>query len=271
MDSSAANKQRQQRLANRIAIVTGSDSGIGRAIAITFAREGADVVVTRHKDIQGAEETAKIIEKEGSRRSILVDLDQREPKSVENVFRECREKLGVPTILVNDASTDSTGKHVKDMSNEEWDEEMKTNLYGPFYFCKYFIQGLEGTTNHQAGNIINITSVHEQVPRAGASGYCAAKGGLRNLTFCLALELADKNIRVNNIAPGMVLTPFNQKAIDDPEYRNKIVQSIPIKRAAEPEEIAQAAVYLASDDSSYVHGTTLFIDGGLMQNQGQGA
>ena len=163
-----------------------------------------------------------------------------------------------------------TGKHVKDISIEEWDEKIRTNLYGPFYFCKYFIKELELSNNKNNASIINITSVHQEIPRVGASDYCAAKGALRNLTYCLALEVAEKNITVNNIAPGMVFTPMNQEAIDNPQVRKEQIQSIPLKRAAEPDEIAHAAVFLTSDDARYIHGTTLFIDGGLMQYLGQG-
>jgi glucose 1-dehydrogenase len=264
--------KRTKKLGNRIAIVTGSDSGIGHATAIAFAKEGANIIITRHKDYKGAEETKKAVENEGQQ-AIVVDLDQRNPQDVQRVFKESKERLGIPTILVNNAGTDSTGKEVKDMSIEEWDDEMRTNLYGPYYFCKFFLSNLENSSSSSTdrATIINITSVHQEVPRAGASGYCVTKGGLRNLTRCLALELAEENITVNNIAPGMVLTPFNQQALVDPEVRKKQVQSIPIKRAAQPEEIANAAVFLASEYASYIHGTTLFIDGGLMQNQGQGA
>jgi glucose 1-dehydrogenase len=196
-------------------------------------------------------------------------LDQRDPEQVAHLFQTAQDQLGTPTILVNNAGIDSTGKHVKDMSIEEWDNEIKTNLYGPFFCCQQFIRRLEGTGKH--GVIINITSVHQEIPRAGAAGYDVAKGGLRNLTTTLALELAEKNININNIAPGMVLTPFNQQAIADPKVREKQVQSIPMKRAAEPEEIARAAVFLASDDARYIHGTTLVVDGALMLFQGQGA
>jgi glucose 1-dehydrogenase len=115
------------------------------------------------------------------------------------------------------------------------------------------------------------TSVHQEIPRAGAAGYDVAKGGLRNLTRTLALELAPDHINVNNIAPGMVLTPMNQKTIDDPKVREKQVQSIPWKRAAEPWEIAKLAVYLASEDADYATGQTFTLDGGLMMNTGQGA
>ncbi len=259
-----------KRLENRIAIVTGSDSGIGQAIAIAFAKEGADIVITKHKDSKGIEETRKAIQNAGQQ-VIIVELDQKNLSDIEKVYKETKEKLGVPTILVNNAATDSTGKQVKDMSIEEWDEKIRTNLYGPFYFCKNFIKQLELSDEKSNASIINITSVHQEIPRVGASDYCAAKGALRNLTYCIALEVAEKNITVNNIAPGMVLTPMNQEAIDNPKVKQEQVQSIPIKRAGEPNEIAHAAVFLASDDARYIHGTTLFIDGGLMLYQGQGA
>lgn len=257
-----------KRLANEIAIVTGSDSGIGQATAIAFAKEGADVAVTYLHDQEGAETTKRGVEAAG-RKAIVVHLDQRDPESVENLFRQTKENLGEPTILVNDAGIDASGKPVKEMTLDDWDDSIRTNLYGPFFCCQNFVRGLDGTEKH--GTIINITSVHQEIPRAGAAGYDVAKGGLRNLTRTLALELAEKNINVNNIAPGMVLTPFNQKAIDDPNTREKQVQSIPMKRAAEPEEIADVAVFLASKEARYIHGTSIVVDGGLMQFQGQGA
>lgn len=259
-----------KKIENRIAIVTGSDSGIGHAIAVAFAKEGANIVITRHKDSKGAEETKRDIENEGQR-AIIVDLDQENPSDVEKVYFESKEKLGIPTILVNNAAAESNGKKVKDMSIEEWDKKIRANLYGPFYFCKYFLKELEKSKNKNNASIINITSVHQEIPRIGASDYCAAKGALRNLTYCLALEVAENNITVNNIAPGMVLTPMNQEAMDDPKARMEQVQSIPVKRAGEPKEIASAAVFLASDEARYIHGTTLFIDGGLMKYQGKGA
>lgn len=257
-----------KRLEGEIAVVTGSDSGIGQATAIAFAREGADVAVTYFEDQGGAERTRRAVEEAGQR-AIMVHLDQRDPASVDHLFEETRTRLGASTILVNNAGIDSTGKYVKDMSHEDWDNELKTNLYGPFFCCQQFIRGIEGTGKH--GTIINITSVHQEAPRAGAAGYDVAKGGLRNLTTTLALELAEKNINVNNIAPGMVLTPMNQRAIDDPEYYKQQAQSIPMKRAAKPEEIAAAAVFLASRDARYVQGATLVVDGALLLNQGQGA
>jgi glucose 1-dehydrogenase len=257
-----------QRLQGEIAFITGSDSGIGQATAIAFAKEGADVVITYLGDKAGAEHTAREVEAAG-RKSAVFQLDQRDSQAVARLFQDMKNSLGTPTILVNNAGKDALGKPVKDMSDEEWDDGIRTNLYGPFFCCREFIRGLDGTGKH--GTIINITSVHQEIPRAGAADYDSAKGGLRNLTTTLALELAEKNINVNNIAPGMVLTPMNQQAIDDPEVLKQQVQSIPMKRAAQPEEIAHVAAFLASEQARYIHGTTVVVDGALMLFQGQGA
>ncbi len=259
---------REQSLKGEIAVVTGSDSGIGQATAIAFARVGADVAITYQSDRQGAEHTRQQVEEAG-RKAIVVELDQTNTEDIDRLFQQTHNQLGTPTILVNSAGIDSTGISVKDMPYERWDRALKTNLYGPFLCCQHFIRGMDG--KNKRGVIINITSVHQEIPRAGAADYDVAKGGLRNLTRTLALELAAQGINVNNIAPGMVLTPFNQSAKDDPEVWQKQVQSIPMKRAAEPQEIAHAAVFLASSDAKYIHGTTLVVDGGLMQFMGQGA
>ena len=259
---------REQRLGGELAIVTGADSGIGQATAIAFAREGADVVITYLHDRQGAEQTAREVEAVGQKAAVF-QTDQRESKNVQQLFQQVRKSMGIPTILVNNAGIDATGKHVKDMSDQDWEDAIRTNLSGPFYCCREFIRTIDGSGKH--GTIINITSVHQEIPRAGASGYDAAKGGLRNLTTTLALELAEQNINVNNIAPGMILTPMNQQAADNQEVLNQQVQSIPMKRAGKPEEIAHVAVFLASEEARYIHGTTIVVDGALMLFQGQGA
>jgi glucose 1-dehydrogenase len=256
------------RLKDRVAIVTGSDSGIGQATAIAFAEEGADVVVTYHEDLAGARETVADIEKAG-RRALLRQLDVTSEQEIEGVFDDTLAELGRIDILVNNASIDSTGKQIADISLDEWELALRTNLTGAMLGCRRFIN--ERRKAGGGGKIINVTSVHDEIPRAGAAEYCASKGGLQNLTRSLALEVAPDRINVNNIGPGMVLTPMNQEALDDPKVREEQVQSIPFKRAAEPIEIAKLAVYLASDDADYVSGSTYYIDGALMQNQGQGA
>ena len=259
---------REHCLQGEVAIVTGSDSGIGQATAVAFAREGAKVAITYLEDQAGAEHTKQLVEEAGQQ-AIVCHLDQTQPNEIANLFQETQNQLGTPTILVNNAGVDSSGTMVKDMSYEQWDHALKTNLYGPFLCCQKFIQGLENQDHR--GVIINITSVHQEIPRAGAADYDVAKGGLRNLTRTLALEVAEKGINVNNIAPGMVLTPFNESAKENPDVWEQQVQSIPMKRAAEPQEIAHAAVFLASPEGRYIHGTTLVVDGGLMQFMGQGA
>ena len=257
-----------KKLEGKVAIITGSDSGMGQAMAKEFARHGAHVAITWFHDEQGAQETKAAVEQTGQK-ALVMHVDVRDPASIEHLFAETEQHLGTPYILVNDAGVDATGKHVVDMSLEEWEDRIKTNLTGPFVACQHFIKARR--TAGGQGKIINITSVHEDIPRAGAAGYCATKGGLRNLTRCLTLELASDHINVNNIAPGMVLTPMNQPALDDPKVLEQQVQSIPWKRAAEPEEIAKLALYLASEDASYASGQTFTLDGGLMMNQGQGA
>lgn len=257
-----------KRLEGKVAIVTGSDSGMGQAMAEAFAKEGANTAIVYLHDKNGAEETRRRVEAAGQQ-AVILKIDQRDPAQIQQLFETTQDKLGTPYILVNDAGIDSTGKSVDEMPIEDWDSEMKTNLYGPFYCCQHFIRIRKAAGGK--GKIINITSVHQEIPRAGAAGYDVAKGGLRNPTRTLCLELAPHHVNVNNIAPGMVLTPFNQAAIDDPKVREQQVQSIPWKRAAEPWEIAKLAVYLASEDADYVTGQTFTIDGGLSMNMGQGA
>lgn len=256
------------KLEGKVAIVTGSDSGIGQSTAVELAKEGADVVVTYFHDREGAEVTQQQVEAQG-RRAVVVQADVREHDAVRRIFREAEDALGIPYILVNNAGVDASGKPVAEMSDEEWDKELKTNLYGPFYCCKEFIQAR--SRDGGGGKIINMTSVHEEIPMQGAGAYDASKGGLRNLTRTLALELAPQHINVNNIAPGMILTPMNQRAIDDPEARREQESHIPWRRAGEPWEVAKLVVYLASDDADYVTGQTFTIDGGLTMNVGQGA
>lgn len=255
-------------LNGKIAVITGSDSGIGQATAMEMAEEGADVAITYLHDHDGAHKTRREVEGCG-RRAIVVRLDQADPESVASLFETVDRELGMPYVLVNNAGIDSTGEELADMAPEEWDKEIRTNLYGPFYCSQHFIRRRREAGG--GGKILNITSVHQEVPRRGAGSYDAAKGGLRNLTRTLCLELAPDRINVNNIAPGMVLTPFNQSALEDPGVRDEQAQNIPWKRAAEPDEVAKLAVYLASEAADYITGQTFTIDGGLTMEFGQTA
>lgn len=258
----------RKKLLDKVAVITGSDSGMGQAMAIAFAEEGADCVVTWFQDQDGADHTKEAVEKAG-RKAIVVQLDTRESKSVEAMFDEAIKAFGTVDILVNDAGIDASGTHVADLSDEAWENALRTNLFGYFYCCRRFIniRKKEGGK----GKIINITSIHAEYPRAGAADYDSSKGAERELTKTLALELAPLCINVNEIQPGMVLTPMNERDIKNPDLMKKDVATIPWKRAAQPEEVARLAVYLASEESDYVTGATFRIDGGLVLNFAQGA
>ncbi|MDQ3631458.1 MAG: glucose 1-dehydrogenase [Actinomycetota bacterium] len=257
------------RLHDRVALITGSDSGIGQATAIEFAREGADVAVHYLDDADGAETTRAAVEAAG-RRAIVAQADISDEQQVHALFAAATEAFGRVDILMNNAGVDAAGKEVADLDTATWDKSIRTNVYGAFFCCRRYVQ-LRKAGDAPGGKIINVTSVHQELPNAGGADYDCSKGAVRNLTHVLALELAPLGINVNNLGPGMVLTPFNQAAIDDPDLLEEQVQSIPFKRAAEPSEIARLAVFLASADSDYVTGSTYFMDGGLMMNVGQGA
>ena len=256
------------KLQDKVALITGSDSGIGQATAIAFASEGADVIVNYLEDEDGANHTRQEVEAHG-RKAIVVQADHGHEDQVEKMFREGLDTFGHIDILMNNASVDASGTYVADLQIEDFVRALRSNLVGQVICCKHFINHRKATGG--GGRIINTTSVHQERPRAGAADYDCSKGALRNLTRTLVLEVSELGITVNNIAPGMVLTPFNQKAIDDPEFRAKQVETIPLKRAAQPEEVAGVAVFLASPDADYVTGSTYVIDGGLMQMPGSGA
>lgn len=258
----------KERLEGKVALITGSDSGIGQATAIEFAKEGADVVVHFLDDAAGAEMTRAAVAAEG-RRAIVVQADVREEDQVGSMFDRAVDDFGSIDILMNNAGVDASGTPVAELSTAVWDRAIRTNVYGYFFCCRRFAQ-LRIAAGGK-GKVINVTSVHADNPNAGGSDYDCSKGAIRMLTRTLALELAPHEVNVNSLAPGMVLTPFNQPAIDDPELLEEQVQSIPWKRAAQPNEIARLAVFLASSDSDYVTGASYVMDGGLMINLGQGA
>lgn len=257
-----------KKLEGKAALVTGADSGIGKAIAIAFAKEGADVVVCYHSDSAGAADTVSEIQKFG-RNGIALQVDVTNEESVESSFQKAVEELTSIDILVNNAGVGGGGKPLAEMSSANFDRTIRTNPYGPFFFCRRFINHRRQSSGK--GKIINVSSVHEEIVMIGYSDYNASKAGLRNLTRTLALELAEEGINVNNICPGMILTPMNQEAIDDVRVRDQMAQNIPMKRPGMPHEIAPLAVFLASSDSDYVTGSSYFVDGGLMLQVGQGA
>jgi glucose 1-dehydrogenase len=256
------------RLEGKIAVITGSDSGIGQAIAEAFARAGADIVVSYQTDKAGAEESRDRVAAAG-RRVITRQLDVRDEASVSALFKAVVAELGPPDILVNNAGIGAGGATVAKTSTEEFDNVIKTDLYGPFFCCREFIHRRHNLGG--GGKIINITSVHEAIPSPRNAAYGAAKGGLLAFTRSLALELAPMRINVNAIAPGLIRTPMTAQRVEDPKKRREQMPNIPWRRPGEPWEVARLALYLASHDADYVTGQSFTIDGGLEMNWGQGA
>jgi NAD(P)-dependent dehydrogenase (short-subunit alcohol dehydrogenase family) len=252
----------------QIALVTGAESGIGAACAAALAVAGYDVAVLYFKDADAAGRTAAQAISAG-RKAVTVQADVSNEASVEAAFDQVNKTLGLPTVLVNSAGLNQSGVQVADMSTAQWLRLLASDLTGPFLTSRRLVQDLRKAA--RPGRIINISSIHAQDVRAGAADYCAAKGGLKNLTETMALECATLGITVNAIAPGMILTPMNARAVADPAYRKTLEADVPLGRAGRPEEVASLAVYLASEAAAYITGATLTIDGGLSLLLAEGA
>lgn len=249
------------RFAGKVAVVTGASSGIGQGIAEAFAREGADVAVNYHQDRVGAEETARAVEAAGGR-SLIVQADVGQEADVLAMFAAIDEAFPTFNILVNNAGVGFSDGPLHETSFETWEGVIRTNLHGPFLCSREAARRMveRGTQ----GRIVNISSVHEEACSANGGAYCSAKAGLRNLTRTMAIELGPHGITVNDVAPGMILTPMNQQAIKDPEYLDWAERQIPARRAGRPADIANMVLFLCSEAGSYCTGSTHFVDGGWM-------
>ena len=258
-------------LENKTALVTGSDSGIGKAIAIEFAKHGARVIVCYYKDKEGARKTLELVNSSAQNggKAEMIQLDVSDEKDVEKKFNKVIKDFGGIDILVNNSGVNGSGILIDEMETKVFDLTIRTNLYGTFFCSRKFIQHCKAMK--KPGKIINISSVHEEINAPGNADYNASKAGIQNLMRTIALEVAKFGINVNNIAPGMILTPMNQEAMDDDKVRKKAEKNIPLGRAGKPEEIAYLALFLASKEADYVTGSTYVMDGGLMINIGQGA
>ncbi len=256
------------RLQGRIGIVTGGNSGIGRAIAEAYLREGADVAILYHSNREGADEMERQAAAAG-RRFLAIQGDVGEEPDVASFFRAVEERLGPPDILVNNAGVMQAGPEVADTPLETFERIIRTNLRGPFLCCREFMRRRRALGGR--GRIINITSVHQEIPSPGAACYGASKGGLLTFTRSLCLEAAPLRINVNAIAPGHIVTAMTTYRTKDPKEYEREMANIPWHRPGQPDEIAACAVYLASDEADYVTGQSFTIDGGLTMNWGQGA
>lgn len=250
------------------AIVTGGESGIGKACAVALGRAGASVVLTWFADeAAGAAVAAEIAEAGG--KATAHQTDVADENAVEALFAAAEAAFGPVRLLVNSAGLNMSGIPIAKMALAQFDRVVRADLYGPFLTCRRFVRGLEG--GGLGGRIVNISSIHERAPRPGGVEYDSAKGGLAQLTATLALELAPQQIAVNGVAPGMILTPMNQSALDDPEELKRKEAAIPWGRAGTAEEVAELVLFLLSDKADYITGATVTIDGALSLTVAQGA
>lgn len=253
-------------LAGQKALVTGASSGIGKGIAIALGIAGADVVVNYNTNRAGAEEAVAEIQRQG-RRAFSHQCNVSQENEVQAMIRRMKEEFGTIDILVNNSG------HQKDapfdeMTLEQWNDVIGTNLTGQFLCSREAVRefkrrGVVPQVSRAAGKIICISSVHEIIPWGGHVNYAASKGGVMLFMKSLAQEVAPLKIRVNSITPGAIRTPINTPAWNTPEAYNELMKLIPVKRIGEVEDVAHAAVWLASDESDYVHGVSIVIDGGM--------
>jgi glucose 1-dehydrogenase len=253
-------------LKGQTALVTGANSGIGRAIALALGNAGANVVINYVTKPEAAEEVAAEIRK-GGQRAMIAQADVSDETQVQAMFAAAVKEFGSLEILVNNAGMEKNSPF-HEMTTAQWDQVMNVNLRGAFLCAReavraFLKQGVRQELSVAAGKIIFISSVHEVIPWAGHVNYAASKGGLMLLMKSLAQEVAEKRIRVNSIAPGAIRTPINMAAWDTPAAYADLMKLVPYKRIGEVDEIGRAAVWLASDFTDYLVGTTLFIDGGM--------
>lgn len=256
----------QKMLLGQKALVTGASSGIGRAITQSLAEAGADVVINYASGKEKALDLARDIEARGTR-AIAIQADVSDEKQVDAMFGEAIANLGTLDILINNAGLQQDAAF-HEMTLAQWNRVIGVNLTGQFLCARAAVRefkrrGVKPEVSCAAGKIICVSSVHEVIPWAGHVNYAASKGGVMLMMKSIAQEVAPLRIRVNSICPGAIRTPINMQAWDTPQHYNELMKLIPYKRIGEVEDIGRAAVWLASDYSDYVHGTSLFIDGGM--------
>lgn len=257
----------KKKLEGQVALVTGASSGIGAGVAKALAAEGAAVVVNFSSSPGKAEKVLAEI-KEAGGEGFTIRADVSKEKDVLSMYQETFKRYGTVDILVNNAGLQKDNTF-HEMSLEEWNRVIGINLTGQFLCAREAIKeflkrGVVPSRSKAAGKIICMSSVHEVIPWAGHANYAASKGGVMMLMKSIAQEYAPQKIRVNSIGPGAIRTPINHAAWQTPESYKRLLKLIPQKRIGEVEDIGSAAVWLASDDSDYVNGITLFVDGGML-------
>jgi glucose 1-dehydrogenase len=247
-------------------LVTGGSSGIGQAIAVRFAEYGANVAINYLRQAEEAAETEEQVhacvanvQRQGVK-DVLVQGDVSNEDDVVRMVAEAARGLGGIDVLVNNAGI-QISRPTDELSSDDFDRVLAVNLRGSFLCAREAIRHF--LAEEKPGSIVNISSVHQLIPKPSYLGYSASKGGMQNLTRTLALEYAGRGIRVNGVGPGATVTPINRAWIDDPEKRRQVEEHIPMQRAGDADEMAGVTAFLASDDAAYITGQTIFVDGGL--------
>lgn len=251
-----------KRLDGRVAVVSGASSGIGQAIAIRLAGEGASVVIDYVGQSDGAAETLKGVEAAGAK-GIIVQADVSHVAEVQSLIEQAWTAFGSADILVNNAGMEKKSDFW-DVTEADYDKVLGVNLKGPFFLTQAFVRKLREAG--KPGRVINISSVHEDMAFPTFATYCLSKGGMRMMARDLCVELGPLGITINNIAPGAINTPINKSLLADKPKLDALLANIPAGRLGTPEEVAGLVAYLASDEGAYVNGATFLIDGGLSRN-----
>ena len=249
-------------LTGKVALITGSAQGIGKAIAVRLAQEGADIIIVDRSDDNRAEEVLAEIKALGRR--VIIDAgDIGNVADNKRLIADSVAKMGQIDSLVYNAGIEHNASFL-DITEANYDAVLDVNLKGTFFITQAFVQRLRDT--QRPGRIINISSVHEELPFPHFTTYCTSKGGLKMLMRNLAIELAPYGITVNNIAPGAIETPINTRLLNSPELLKALIGNIPLGRMGTPEDVAGMVAFLAGPDSAYITGTTMVVDGGLLWN-----
>jgi len=245
------------RLTDKVAIITGGDSGIGRATAVLYAREGADVAILYYDEDQDAQKTKELVEREG-RRALLIKTDVRSKAACKDAVEKTVAEFGKLDILVNNAAHQQQAEDLRDISEEQLAQTFETNIYGYFYMTQAALDHLK-----PGAAIVNVTSVNSYKGNDTLIDYSSTKGAITAFTRSMAMNLMDKKIRVNGVAPGPIWTPFIPMAMDA-ETVAEFGSQVPMKRAGQPNEVASALLFLACDDSTYFSGQVLHPNGGTI-------
>lgn len=246
-------------LKGKVAVVTGGSKGLGASMAERFGAEGMSVVVNYHSDEEGAKKTMELVREAGGK-ACAVQADVGTKEGIEALLDKAASEFGGLDVWVNNAGVENKSA-TDELSLEDWQRVIDTNLTGVFLGSQCAIRHF--LEKGKQGSIINMSSVHEKIPWPTFSHYAASKGGVAMFTKTIALEYADRGIRANCIGPGAINTPINKEKFDDPKQYESTVSMIPMGRIGDPEDVAAAAAWLASDQARYVTGTTLFVDGGM--------